>query len=129
MLKNRKDSKFLDSRQFALRLRCFAIVFFCLLLSSCIGQEQSRSGSGKQKLVLGADRTNKYLYLLKGKKVGVVANPTSVVNRVHLVDTLLSLQVNIGCVFAPEHGFRGEAEAGETVIAGVDSKTGVKVFS
>ncbi len=129
MLKNRKDSKFLDSRQFALWLRGLAIVFFCLLLSSCAGQEQSRSRSSKQKLVLGADRTNKYLPLLKGKKVGIIANPTSVVNKVHLVDTLLSLQVDIGCVFAPEHGFRGEAEAGETVVEGVDSKTGVKVFS
>ncbi len=129
MLKNRKDSKFLDSRQFALRLRVFTIVFFCLVLSSCTGQDQSRIRNNKQKLVLGADRTNKYLPLLKGKKVGIIANPTSVVNSVHLVDTLLSLQVDIRCVFAPEHGFRGEAEAGETVVAGVDSKTGVKVFS
>ncbi|MFN0187797.1 MAG: exo-beta-N-acetylmuramidase NamZ domain-containing protein [Bacteroidia bacterium] len=87
------------------------------------------SRNTSQKLVLGADQTNNYIPLLKGKRVGIIANPTSVVNNIHLVDTLLSLHVNVGCVFAPEHGFRGEAEAGETVVAGIDSKTGVKVFS
>ncbi len=114
-----KGSKFLDSKHFV--FCCF--VSFCLMFTSCKAQTQ------KPKLVMGAERTDFYLPILKGKTVGIIANPTSVVNGVHLVDTLLSLKVNIGCVYAPEHGFRGEAEAGETVTSGVDKKSGVKVFS
>jgi uncharacterized protein YbbC (DUF1343 family) len=114
-----KGAKLLDSKQFV--FCCF--VWFCLMFVSCKAQTQ------KSRLVLGADRVDQYLPVLKGKTVGLVANPTSVVKGVHLVDTLLSLNVNIGCVYAPEHGFRGEAEAGETVNSGIDKKSGVKVFS
>ncbi|WP_317047388.1 exo-beta-N-acetylmuramidase NamZ family protein [Sinomicrobium soli] len=84
----------------------------------------------------GADRTAEYLPLLKGKRVGIVANPSSVIFRnrektvyVHLVDSLLKTGVNIQKVFAPEHGFRGTAEAGETVKDGKDPKTGLPVIS
>ncbi|MBK7965359.1 MAG: DUF1343 domain-containing protein [Bacteroidetes bacterium] len=111
--------KFLDSKHFVF---C-CLVWFCLMFTSCKAQTQ------KSRLVVGADRIEKYLPILKGRTVGVIANPTSVVNGVHLVDTLLSLKVNIGCVYAPEHGFRGEAEAGEAVASGIDKKSGVKVFS
>ncbi|HND83674.1 MAG TPA: DUF1343 domain-containing protein, partial [Chitinophagales bacterium] len=59
--------------------------------------------------VVGAERIDQYLPFLKGKKVGLVVNQTSSVGNTHLLDTLLQLQINVSCVFAPEHGFRGTA--------------------
>ncbi len=70
-----------------------------------------------------------YLPLLEGKKVAVCANPTSVVGRTHLVDTLVSRKVNVVTIFCPEHGFRGEAEAGATINSSVDAKTGIPIVS
>jgi uncharacterized protein YbbC (DUF1343 family) len=84
----------------------------------------------KQSTVLcGADRIGEYPDQFKGMKVGVVANPTSRSGNVHLVDKLLSTGVEVDRVFAPEHGFRGEAEAGEEITDGKDPKTGLKVIS
>lgn len=81
------------------------------------------------KLVLGAERTNQYLPLLKGKKVGVVGNQSSMIGKVHLVDSLLRLGINIQKVFSPEHGFRGDADAGEKVLNGKDTQTGLPIVS
>lgn len=94
-------------------------------------------------LVIGANQTNAYLKLLKGKRVGVVANQTSVVfkneidlsqtdnndNYIHLVDSLISNRIDVKKVFAPEHGFRGKADAGEVVKDGIDTKTGLPIIS
>ena len=79
----------------------------------------------------GAERTEEYLPLLKGKRVGMVINPTSVIGEEQacLLDTLLSLNINVVKVFAPEHGFRGDADAGETVKDGKDSRTGTPIVS
>lgn len=79
----------------------------------------------------GAERTEEYLPLLKGKRVALVVNQTSVINNAEtcLLDTLLALNVNVTKVFAPEHGFRGDADAGETVKDGKDKRTGVPIFS
>lgn len=79
----------------------------------------------------GAERTEEYLPLLKGKRVGMVINQTSIVGeeRTCLLDTLLNLNVNVVKVFAPEHGFRGDADAGETVKDGKDSRTGTPIIS
>ena len=79
--------------------------------------------------ISGAARTDLYVSSLKHKKVAIVANPTSIIGSTHLVDSLLKLKVKIKCVFAPEHGFRGNAEAGEHVDNSTDAKTGVKVIS
>ena len=81
-----------------------------------------------------ADRTNLYTNLLQGKNIAIVANQTSVVKKnktqfTHLVDSLLSLNINIKKVFAPEHGFRGKADAGEIVKDGIDTKTGLPIVS
>lgn len=90
----------------------------------------------KLTLKTGAERTNLYLKLLKGKNVAIVGNQTSIIetnnkqqNQIHLVDSLLSLGIHVEKVFAPEHGFRGESDAGETVIDGIDTKTGLSVIS
>ena len=88
-------------------------------------------------IVVAANRTAKYIPLLKGKKVGIVANQTSVIfknensngEHVHLIDSLLSLNIDIKKVFAPEHGFRGQVDAGEKVKDGVDTKTGLPLIS
>lgn len=76
-----------------------------------------------------AERINTYLPLLKGKKVGIFANHTSLVGKTHLVDTLLSLGIKIEMIFAPEHGFRGDADAGEKVGNTKDPKTGIEIIS
>lgn len=81
------------------------------------------------KVVVGAERLSGYLPNLEGKKVGVVTNHTGMVGETHLVDTLRSLGVEIVKVFAPEHGFRGEAEAGAKISNEIDSKTGIPIVS
>ena len=82
------------------------------------------------KVVAGAGRFEQYLPFIQGKRVGMVVNHTSVVGtgQTHLLDTLLKQHINVVKVFAPEHGFRGNADAGETVKDGKDSRTGVSIF-
>ncbi|WP_232730381.1 exo-beta-N-acetylmuramidase NamZ domain-containing protein [Lacinutrix sp. Bg11-31] len=94
-------------------------------------------------VIIGANQTEAYLKLLEGKRVGVVANQTSVIFKdkitssstldndryIHIVDSLISNKVNIKKVFAPEHGFRGKADAGEIVKDGLDTKTGLPIIS
>jgi uncharacterized protein YbbC (DUF1343 family) len=78
----------------------------------------------------GADNYEKYLPLLKDKKVGIVTNPTGILSdKTHLVDFLLEKKINIQTIFAPEHGFRGTADAGEHIVDGKDPKTGLSVIS
>ncbi|PXX26735.1 exo-beta-N-acetylmuramidase NamZ domain-containing protein [Arenibacter sp. ARW7G5Y1] len=87
-------------------------------------------------IIIAANRTASYLPLLEGKRVGIVANQTSVIFKdtqplsyTHIVDSLLSQNIDIKQVFAPEHGFRGEADAGEKVSDGKDDKTGLPIIS
>ena len=80
-------------------------------------------------IVVGANQISEYIDLLKDKNVGIVANQTSMVDSIHLVDFLLAKQISIKQVFAPEHGFRGKADAGEDVKDDVDAKTGLPIFS
>lgn len=76
----------------------------------------------------GADQTERYFPQLKGRRIGLVVNPTSVVGKKHLVDTLKS-KFEVVRIFAPEHGFRGEAEAGAVVKGGKDAATGLEIVS
>ena len=80
-------------------------------------------------LQTGAALTQEYLPLIQGKTVAVVANQTSLIGGVHLVDTLLSLDVDIRLIFAPEHGFRDLADAGAVITSGTDPVTGINVIS
>ncbi|MDT0556701.1 exo-beta-N-acetylmuramidase NamZ family protein [Patiriisocius hiemis] len=100
-----------------------------------------------KEIVVGASQIEKYLPVLKNKKVGVVANQTSRLDvktmeydsatkteswiriKEHLVDNLVAKKINVKKVFAPEHGFRGTADAGEVVKDGIDTKTGVPIVS
>jgi uncharacterized protein YbbC (DUF1343 family) len=86
-------------------------------------------GAQQNGTLVGADRLDLLVPKLKGKNIALVVNNTSMVDRVHLADTLKNSGVVIKKVFAPEHGFRGTADAGEEVIDGVDTKTGLPVLS
>jgi len=86
-------------------------------------------GQPSKPVTPAAERISVYLPLIKGKKVGVFANPTSMVGPTHLVDTLRKLGVDIRLIFGPEHGFRGTADAGEKIGNYTDEKTGIPVVS
>ncbi|OJX37369.1 MAG: hypothetical protein BGO87_01355 [Flavobacteriia bacterium 40-80] len=101
----------------------------CASAGSPIDEERVLAGSGKQVLRLGNERMELYLPLLKGKKTGLVGNQSSIVGKTHLADTLLASGINITAVFSPEHGFRGDADAGESVKSGKDAKTGLPIYS
>jgi len=81
------------------------------------------------KLQTGADQLDQYLPLLKGKRVALLSNPTSIIGKSHLVDSLKSLGINIVKVFGPEHGFRGNASAGAHVVDEVDTRTNIPIIS
>lgn len=131
----------------------FKNTFFCylLLVISCgnhpskekLSELSSNSKEVVQEnpgIIVGANKVSSYLPGLKGKKIAIVANQTSVIFKskygseskdeyTHLVDSLLKLNVQIEKVFAPEHGFRGMADAGEHVMDGIDTKTGLPIIS
>tara|TARA_B110000003_G_scaffold209487_1_gene208411 strand:+ start:27432 stop:28622 length:1191 start_codon:yes stop_codon:yes gene_type:complete len=106
---------------------------FILLLISYSIVSCAQELKSVHKITTGADQTEMYLSKLKGKRIAIVANQTSVIfkktNYTHLVDSLMSLKIDVKKVFAPEHGFRGKADAGELVTDGVDTKTGVPIIS
>jgi uncharacterized protein YbbC (DUF1343 family) len=83
----------------------------------------------KDTIRTGADQTEKYIPYLKGKRVAILANQTSIIGSKHMVDSLKSLGVNIVKVFGPEHGFRGNASAGTQVGDEVDAATGIPIVS
>ena len=115
------------------RVKIFFIILlvfftFIRLVKGQMPDYASRIKTGKD-LKVGAERMEAYLPLIKGKKIAIVANQTSRIGTTHLVDSLHKLGIKIQCVFAPEHGFRGEQGAGEKISNGVDSKTGIRIIS
>lgn len=82
-----------------------------------------------QKIQTGAERVEEYLHCFEGMKVGIVANQTSLIGKTHLVDSLISLGVNLRAIYCPEHGFRGEAEAGAKINSSIDEKTNLPIIS
>ena len=105
-------------------IRCLIL---CLLVVSC--SCLSSQIISPNSIQTGADQTERYLPLLKGKRVAIFANQTSRVGSLHLVDTLLKSGIQVIKIFGPEHGFRGKADAGEIVKNGIDPKTGIPVIS
>ncbi|MEN8928844.1 MAG: DUF1343 domain-containing protein [Flavobacteriales bacterium] len=111
-------------------IRTLLLFSFCLfVVSSTKAQEQSFRVKYKTTIKTGAERMNEFLPQLKGKRVAVVANQTTAINSTHLVDTLLSIGIQVKKVFSPEHGFRGTASAGEHVKSSMDVKTGLPLVS
>ena len=85
---------------------------------------------GQQKIITGAEQIPKYIDILEDQNIGIIANKSSILSiNSHLIDTLLSLGININKVFVPEHGFRGEADAGEKIFSQKDPKTGLTILS
>lgn len=97
----------------------FLILFLFFFSSLCIYASTK----------LGAEQTARYLPMLEGKRVALVVNQTSQIASIHLLDTLLSLNVDVKKVFAPEHGFRGDADAGAEINSSFDSKTALPLVS
>lgn len=85
--------------------------------------------SDNDQIKVGAERLEEYLPLLKGKKLGLVVNQTSLIAETHLVDSLLSLGIDVQKVFAPEHGFRGDHSDGATIKDGIDQQSGLPIVS
>lgn len=85
--------------------------------------------SHAQKVIVGAERTSEYFPLLENQRIAVFSNHTGLVGDKHLVDFLLENNFDVIGIFAPEHGFRGTADAGEHVANSVDEKTGLPIFS
>ena len=115
-------------------MKLFYLVSIILIL--CVsGYSFTKSGTSKQtrvntkKLITGADQPEEYLPYLKGKRVGILANQTTITGDQHLVDFLLSKGINVVKVFGPEHGFRGNASAGVKVSDEKDPATGIKIIS
>jgi uncharacterized protein YbbC (DUF1343 family) len=100
-----------------------------ILIFAAISACASNQSEAPKILKTGAEQTNLYVSLLKGKTVALVVNHTSMIGKTHLADSLVSLGIKIKTIFAPEHGFRGTADAGEHVTNGVDKKTGLPIVS
>ena len=113
-------------------MKLFSFIIIAIVLGFCdMPRHQSKSPAvaGKEQIKIGADQTEKYLPYLKGKRVAIMANLTSIIGKTHLVDSLKTLGVNIVKVFGPEHGFRGNASAGTHVADETDAVTGIPVIS
>ena len=105
------------------------LLAWIVLFSQTTFAQTQKSTSNNIALETGAAQISSYLPLLKGKSVGVFANQTAVIGKIHLVDSLVRLGVNIRVIFGPEHGFRGKADAGEHVDNNIDAKTRIQVIS
>lgn len=91
--------------------------------------EPENDSVASREIMLAAARTTEYFPLLKNKRIALVVNPTSRIGQTHLLDSMLSAGINVQRILAPEHGFRGEAEAGAHIKSGIDQKTGIPVAS
>jgi uncharacterized protein YbbC (DUF1343 family) len=98
-----------------------------LLLNTCKGQ--NATFVARESIVFGDQRMDRYLPLLENKNIALLSNHTSIIKNKHLLDTLLQRGINITKVFSPEHGFRGQAGAGELVQDGKDPQTGISIIS
>jgi uncharacterized protein YbbC (DUF1343 family) len=109
-------------------MKLFAL-FPIMLALLFFGLKKPESPVHGKKIITGADQTEKYVDYLKGKRVAIMANPTSIIGKKHLVDSLQNRGVNIVKVFGPEHGFRGNASAGAKVSDEKDPATGIPIIS
>lgn len=101
-------------------IKVLVILLFCSILQTY---------SQPVKVQVGAESTQEYFPLLKGKRIAVMSNHTGMVGDEHLVDLLVKNKYDVVAIFSPEHGFRGNADAGEHVSSSVDQKTGVPIRS
>ncbi|MBC7828254.1 MAG: DUF1343 domain-containing protein [Chitinophagaceae bacterium] len=114
----------------------FAIVFILFVPTTFLTVEKidrietvPDNNLDKKGVLTGADQIEKYLHYLKGKKVGMLVNQTSIIGNKSIVDSLRSLNVDIKIIFGPEHGFRANASNGAKVEDEIDPKTGIPIIS
>lgn len=98
-------------------------LLFCITL--CTNAQKTNNS----RIAVGAEQTSEYFPILKNKKIAVFSNHTGMIGNKHTVDVLIENKLNVVAIFSPEHGFRGNADAGEHVSSSVDSKTGVPILS
>ena len=120
-------------------MRYLKILFILLFVSALVCKAQVMTCDEKcpnslppETVVVGAERTAEYLPLLKGKRIALLSNQTGVVGYLHdkhTLDLMLEMGLNVTTIFSPEHGFRGNADAGEHVKSSIDEKTGIPIAS
>lgn len=132
-LSSRSLSRIFNDYKINLRtMKFFPFIIIALALCiSCNSQKQSQDPQivANVQIKTGADQTEKYIPYLKGKRVAILANPTTIIGKTHLVDSLKTLGINIVKVFGPEHGFRGNASAGAVIADETDPATGIPIVS
>lgn len=106
-----------------MRTTVITSLLFCITL--CTNAQKTNNS----RIAVGAEQTSEYFPILKNKKIAVFSNHTGMIGNKHTVDVLIENKLNVVAIFSPEHGFRGNADAGEHVSSSVDSKTGVPILS
>jgi len=127
-----KKTTLIPKRKAILLLSVFGLLFSVFLVNKVNQKPKyfaAPISANTKPFKVGAERFSEYVWRLKNKRVMIVANQTSMVGNQHLVDTLLNLGVKIVGVFAPEHGFRGDAANGENIQKQIDKKTGLPIYS
>lgn len=111
-------------------MKILSLFSICIFLFSCTPKIKAiKAPIAGTEIKTGAEQTELYLPMLKGKRVAILANQTSIIGKSHLVDSLQKLGINIVKVFGPEHGFRGNASAGAHVANEIDQHTGIPIIS
>jgi len=107
------------------------LLFVLFLFSGWAGRAQNQPPvlTNYDQIITGDEQTSVYFPLLRGKRVAVVANQSSIIGKTQLVDSLLSSGIRVVRIFSPEHGFRGNKSAGTVVKNGIDKATGLPVIS
>lgn len=128
----KNNSKIMPVRTATHAVLTLLFLLFLPLLLSCNQprqEDKTKAPEVELRMIPGADRTGLYFPLLEEKRIAVAGNHTSMVGEVHLVDTLLAAGFNVVKVFSPEHGFRGQAAAGELIQNDIDPRSGLPVIS
>ncbi len=132
-MKNRQQQKYVFQTISAIRAkeRLFILIylFFVYSVSAQILTKADNRVKTDADITVGAKRLDLYLPLLDGETLAFTGNQTSVIGKTHLVDTLLALGIKIKVIFSPEHGFRGNKDAGQDVLNSKDKKTGLPIIS
>ena len=110
-------------------LKTSLIVMMALIAIPAIAKKAKCDTPASGEIIVGAACTSEYVPLLKGKKVALLSNHTGVVGDKHVLDIMLEKGIDVTTIFSPEHGFRGNADAGEHVKSSVDEKTGIPIAS
>ena len=124
--------RYAQTQAVILLMTLWCVLHACQAPAQSKGKPQKETKSTEKtfkSVVTGAEQMDAYLPKLNGKQVALMVNHTSVINQTHLVDSLIAVGVKVKMIFAPEHGFRGTADAGDHIENGKDPKTGLPIIS